>query len=249
MSLGGFDELLAPFYLEDTDLGYLAWKRGWKVLYQPASVVHHEHRGTIGKNFSPEYIQSVLQKNFILFTWKNIHSWSCSRGHFFFTFAGSVLPAGPDSFQAAPAHRVCCAPSGNCPGRCVPLARPHTRGHFDDAEAFRRTQPAYFHDRFSKLPAAPERPRVLFVSPYSICPPTHGGGVFMYNTLRATGALVRRACDRHAGLRFGARRQRGTAHASANPSRCWCARTTKTRTWPPSRRTPFMSSSSRRSNG
>ena len=28
--LGGFDELLAPFYLEDTDLGYLAWKRGWK---------------------------------------------------------------------------------------------------------------------------------------------------------------------------------------------------------------------------
>ena len=42
---------LAPFYLEDTDLGFLAWKRGWKVLYQPASVVHHEHRGTIGKRF------------------------------------------------------------------------------------------------------------------------------------------------------------------------------------------------------
>ena len=35
LELGGFDELLAPFYLEDTDLGYLAWKRGWKVLYQP----------------------------------------------------------------------------------------------------------------------------------------------------------------------------------------------------------------------
>jgi GT2 family glycosyltransferase len=39
--VGGFDELLAPFYLEDTDLGFLAWKRGWKVLYQHASVVHH----------------------------------------------------------------------------------------------------------------------------------------------------------------------------------------------------------------
>ena len=35
LELGGFDQLLAPFYLEDTDLGYLAWKRGWKVLYQP----------------------------------------------------------------------------------------------------------------------------------------------------------------------------------------------------------------------
>ena len=30
----------------------------------------------------------------------------------------------------------------------------------------------------------PERLRVLFVSPYPICPPVHGGGVFMYQTLR-----------------------------------------------------------------
>jgi GT2 family glycosyltransferase len=52
LALGGFDPLLAPFYLEDTDLGYMAWKRGWKVLYQPRSVVFHEHRGTIGKKFS-----------------------------------------------------------------------------------------------------------------------------------------------------------------------------------------------------
>jgi GT2 family glycosyltransferase len=44
LELGGFHELLRPFYLEDTDLGYLAWKRGWKVLYQPRSVVYHEHR-------------------------------------------------------------------------------------------------------------------------------------------------------------------------------------------------------------
>src|ERR1035437_7551221 len=54
LELGGFDPLLEPFYLEDTDLGYMAWKRGWKVLYQPRSVVFHEHRGTIGKKFSEE---------------------------------------------------------------------------------------------------------------------------------------------------------------------------------------------------
>jgi glycosyltransferase involved in cell wall biosynthesis len=30
----------------------------------------------------------------------------------------------------------------------------------------------------------PDRLRVLFVSPYPICPPIHGGGVFMYQTLR-----------------------------------------------------------------
>src|SRR6185312_8236601 len=56
--LGGFDHLFAPFYLEDTGLGFRAWKRGWRVLYQPASVVHHEHRGTIGRKFCAGYIES-----------------------------------------------------------------------------------------------------------------------------------------------------------------------------------------------
>ena len=45
--------LLRPFYYEDTDLGLMAWKRGWKLLYQPKSVVFHEHRGTIGKTYLP----------------------------------------------------------------------------------------------------------------------------------------------------------------------------------------------------
>ena len=93
LELGGFDELLAPFYLEDTDLGFMAWKRGWKVLYQPASVVHHEHRGTIGKRFSAAYIGSILQKNFMLFAWKNIHDWTKLGSSFAFALAGAVISA------------------------------------------------------------------------------------------------------------------------------------------------------------
>ncbi|RPI15669.1 MAG: glycosyltransferase family 2 protein, partial [Acidobacteriales bacterium] len=91
LELGGFDPLLSPFYLEDTDLGYLAWKRGWKVLYQPRSVVYHEHRGTIGKRFSEQEIRSVLAKNFILWSWKNIHEWGRLASHFFFAWSGSLL--------------------------------------------------------------------------------------------------------------------------------------------------------------
>src|SRR5215831_14120351 len=91
LELGGFDRLLEPFYLEDTDLGFLAWKRGWKVLYQPRSVVYHEHRGTIGKKFTPDYIQGVLKKNFVLFCWKNIHEIPRLMEHFFFAWAGAVL--------------------------------------------------------------------------------------------------------------------------------------------------------------
>src|SRR3954468_6601189 len=91
LELGGFDSLLAPFYLEDTDLGYMAWKRGWKVLYQPRSKVYHEHRGTIGKRFTEDQIQAVLKKNFILFCWKNIHGWDRLLPHLFFTYAGALL--------------------------------------------------------------------------------------------------------------------------------------------------------------
>lgn len=194
LELGGFDELLAPFYLEDTDLGFMAWKRGWKVLYQPASIVHHEHRGTIGKKFSREYIDSVLQKNFVLFVWKNMHEWRRLAEHFFFAAAGAVATgfSGPNLTRAsAPGILKAC---GQLAGALRSRRRARSLATVSDTEAFRRSQPAWFHDRFSQFSHSPERLRVLFVSPYPICPPTHGGGVFMYNTLRE----LSRWCDVHA---------------------------------------------------
>jgi len=184
LELGGFDPLLEPFYLEDTDVGYMAWKRGWKVLYQPRSVVFHEHRGTIGKKFSPQFIQGVLRKNFLLFCWKNVHEWPRLAGHFFFAWAGAVLtvffgdvPQRPD--LPALWRAVCQLPAAMRSRR-----RARKLAAIGDTEAFRRPLGGYYRDRFAALEPAPERPRVLFVSPYPICPPVHGGGVFMYQTLR-----------------------------------------------------------------
>ena len=57
-----------------------------------------------------------------------------------------------------------------------------------DTRSFRRPLGGYFRDRFDAMPAEPERLRVLFVSPYPICPPDHGGGVFMYQTAARDGA-------------------------------------------------------------
>jgi O-antigen biosynthesis protein len=192
--LGGFDHLLAPFYLEDTDLGYLAWKRGWKVLYQPKSIVHHEHRGTIGKHFSPEYIQSVLQKNFLLFCRKNIHEWGRLGSHFVFALVGAVATAwqgySPTRTSARGILKAFLQLSQSLRSRW----RARSLAAIDDSEAFRRARPAYFHDRFSALPAKPERPCVLFVAPYPMFPPTHGGGVFMYHTVRE----LARSCELHA---------------------------------------------------
>ena len=184
LELGGFDELLAPFYMEDTDIGYLAWKRGWKVLYQPGSVVYHEHRGTIGKKFSAAEIDLVLKKNFALFCWKNIHEWPRLASHFFFSYAGAVVTVlfgeSPERANFAGLWRAW----KQLPDAIRSRTRARELAVIDDTEAFRRPMGGYFRDRFVPLADArgSEKLSILFVSPYPICPPIHGGGVFMYQT-------------------------------------------------------------------
>ena len=184
LELGGFDEILAPFYLEDTDLGYMAWKRGWKVLYQPRSIVYHEHRGTIGKRFREEQIQAVLKKNYVLFCWKNIHEWRRLTAHFFFLWAGAILAVLFGELPTRPNLNAIWRAFCQLPGAVRSRWRAHSLARIDDTEAFRRPLGGYFRDRFASMERTPERLRVLFVSPYPICPPVHGGGVFMYHTLR-----------------------------------------------------------------
>jgi GT2 family glycosyltransferase len=46
--VGGFDETFFNYY-EDTDLNWRMRLRGWRVLYEPAAVVHHVHSGTSGE--------------------------------------------------------------------------------------------------------------------------------------------------------------------------------------------------------
>ena len=184
LELGGFDHLLAPFYLEDTDLGYLAWKRGWKCLYTPTSVVYHEHRGTIGKRFSEDYIQNILRKNFSLFIWKNIHEWRRLVSHFFFAWAESMMSW---LFGQSPSRATFSGIARafiQLPGACRARWKAQALANISDTEAFQRPLGGHFRDTFVPLEKSPKRLRVLFVSPYPICPPTHGGGVFMYQTVR-----------------------------------------------------------------
>ncbi|MBI1787541.1 MAG: glycosyltransferase [Acidobacteria bacterium] len=190
LELGGFDPLFEPFYMEDTDLGYLAWKRGWKVLYQPQSVVFHEHRGTIGKRFRQEQIDAVLNKNYLLFCWKNIHETPRLAGHFFFAWAGVVVSALFGEAPPRPTLDGLWRAFRRLPRAVVSRWRARGLAAVSDTEALLRPLGGYFRDCFEPISGAPERPRVLFVSPYPICPPVHGGGVFMYQTLRELARLA-----------------------------------------------------------
>jgi GT2 family glycosyltransferase len=74
LELGGFDEIYLPFYSEDLDLCYRAWKRGWKVFVEPRSVIYHKHMATINKFFDRNYILRVNARNHFIFLWKNLSS-------------------------------------------------------------------------------------------------------------------------------------------------------------------------------
>jgi GT2 family glycosyltransferase len=69
VALGGFDELYWPYFWEDKDVSYAAWKRGYRVLVEPRSIMYHRHHGTIQSNSKN---QVVDMRNGHLFFWKNI---------------------------------------------------------------------------------------------------------------------------------------------------------------------------------
>ncbi len=70
--LKGFDNIYKPFYWEDVDLSYRAWKLGYRIVFNPNIIVEHHHESTIGKLFSKEYVKKTAYRNQFLFIWKNI---------------------------------------------------------------------------------------------------------------------------------------------------------------------------------
>lgn len=72
LTLGGFDSLYYPFYMEDADLCWRAWAAGWRVVYEPSSVVIHDHQSTIGVMWSRGAVERIHRRNEWLFNWKNL---------------------------------------------------------------------------------------------------------------------------------------------------------------------------------
>ena len=59
LELGGFDERLFMYY-EDTDLAYRLRRRGWRVRYEPGSVIRHHHAALAGE-WSPFFLEQVTR--------------------------------------------------------------------------------------------------------------------------------------------------------------------------------------------
>ncbi len=80
-ALGFFDTLYAPFYWEDVELSYRAWKRGWRVLFEPRSRVRHQVSSTIGKAFARHDVRAIEHRNRLLAHWVHLHDSTMWRKH------------------------------------------------------------------------------------------------------------------------------------------------------------------------
>jgi GT2 family glycosyltransferase len=64
--LGGFDEIFAPFYSEDLDLGLRAWRVGWKSYYEHKSICYHLGCHTIKSSCKRRKMKSIYFRNRML---------------------------------------------------------------------------------------------------------------------------------------------------------------------------------------
>jgi len=82
--LGGYDDLYLPGRLEDSDLCFRAWKKGWTLFYEPSSIVYHKGAMAFNERFGETGTLRINHRNAFLFVWKNITDLSYLAAHFFF---------------------------------------------------------------------------------------------------------------------------------------------------------------------
>ena len=78
--IGGFEPLLSPFYWEDVELSYRAWKRGFTVVYEPRSTTRHSLSSTIGK-LKRSSVRMVEQRNRLVYHWIHLHDRGLMASH------------------------------------------------------------------------------------------------------------------------------------------------------------------------
>lgn len=135
LALGGFDPVFAPFFWEDVDLGWRAWKRGFSVRHDPRAIAHHEGSATLAEAATLAARERVGFRNRVLFHLRTLEEPRLRAAQFGAWAAAALLEALPErrAGLAEALERHARAPRHVPPG---PL--PET---VSDAEVLRRVAP------------------------------------------------------------------------------------------------------------
>jgi len=174
--LGGFDEIYHPAYVEDLDLCYRAWLRGWPTVFVEAARLVHQHRATTARYYSEQQLQGFLELNYLRFLVRAIRS----AGTFRRLWQEAVQRL---NWRAAYGEASALKTLGEAWQAILWIRRPLPPGPFNDecVLGLGSGAIAVFPGR-----RPPGGPVVVIASPYLPFPLSHGGAVRMYNLMRRT---------------------------------------------------------------
>jgi glycosyltransferase involved in cell wall biosynthesis/GT2 family glycosyltransferase len=167
VALGLVQEIYEPAYVEDLDLGYRAWTRGWSTVFVSGARVEHRHRATTSRYYSEEQLAAVLEVNYLRFLTSAVSSPALFGRLWREAIERLRLLKAVDALRfAVQAPLLTPAP--------VAPALPET-----EFLALTHGDVAVFPGR-----ARTGKPVVLIASPYAPFPLSHGGAVRMFNLMR-----------------------------------------------------------------
>ncbi len=174
-ALGGMDEAYEPAYVEDLDLGFRGWQQGWPSVYVAGARVEHRHRATTSRYFSPEYLDQILELNYLRFLARAVSDPGTFRRLWSEAIDRLNLMAAPQPENRASAAAL--AAAWRAPFWTTRSAKPA----IPENEILALTSGAVV---VTPGLASRQRPVLLVASPYVPFPLAHGGAVRMYNLMR-----------------------------------------------------------------
>src|SRR5260221_2749340 len=171
LALVCLQEIYEPAYVEDLDLGYRGWARGWPTVFVSGARVEHGHGAVTSRSYTEEKLAAVVEVNYLRLVAGAVNNvalfgklWREA------IFRLRLLKAADALRFAAGAPLLTPAPFAPALAETEFLAL--TRG--DVAVFPGRTRSA--------------KPVALIASPYAPFPLSHGGAVRMFNLMRRAAA-------------------------------------------------------------
>jgi len=149
-------QVYSPFYWEDAEWGARAWAEGMECLFVPASTAIHEHRATISQKFAAAEIERISDRNALQFELRNHLSWL-------------------DGLRAI-AHLTRQPAATRKELATLNVARGVAARRQQSIRAQRQGfQFSAVSQRYYSATTDTTKPTVLWVTPFAIYPPAHGG--------------------------------------------------------------------------
>ncbi len=171
VAVGGFGLIYHPAYVEDLDIGYRAWQRGWPTVLAAGATVIHGHRATAARYYSETDLAAMVEVNYLRFLASAI-----------------ISPALFSKLWRAAVRRLqLLAMRGERPARrALAMAWKIARGPLPATN--RGTEEACLALTCGDVAVFPGRrtgrPVVAIASPYVPFPLSHGGAVRIFNLMR-----------------------------------------------------------------